>query len=207
MFRHDISSFSLFHLPKFLERTNYQNPEDPTNGPFQFAFETDLSFFQWLDERPHRLKIFNTWMEGHRQGRKSWFQNCPSERLDCPKLAGDTEAVRIVDVGGGQGHDLEAFRNAFPTAKGRLVLQDLPKTIDELPDHRKPLMEAIKYDFSTPQTVIGMGIAYCISRFRLTWQNLRGSSILLSFGIPWLSRQHMLRDSQKHNLSYGAWIF
>ncbi|KAI4243682.1 MAG: hypothetical protein L6R42_010676 [Xanthoria sp. 1 TBL-2021] len=143
----------------------YQNPEDLLNGPFQFAFDTDRTLFQWLDKRPDRMKNFNTWMEGHRQGRKSWFQSFPVERLNSPRIQKNTGAVMLVDVGGGQGHDLEAFRNAFPESNGRLILEDLPKTIDELPDHRKCLMEAIKYDFCTPQPIIGARAYYFRSIF------------------------------------------
>ncbi len=95
-------------------------------------------------------------MEGHGQARKPWFSSFPVEQLNTPRLSEDEEAVFMVDIGGGKGHDLEAFRIAFPEAKGRLILEDLPKTIDALPDHRKPLMEAIKYNFfTTPQPVIG----------------------------------------------------
>lgn len=68
------------------------------------------------------MKNFNTWMEGYRQIRKSWFQNFPVERLDSPRISADTEAVMMVGVGGSQGHDLEAFRNAFPESNGRLIL-------------------------------------------------------------------------------------
>lgn len=122
-------------------------------------------------------------MEGHRQGRKSWFQSFPVERLDSPRISTDTEAVMIVDVGGGQGHELEAFRNAFPESNGRLIPQDLPKTIDEHPDHRKCLMEAIKYDFCTPQPTIGNLCSDTTLDPATDVASLRGSSILLSVDI------------------------
>ncbi|CAO1599683.1 hypothetical protein XANCAGTX0491_003398 [Xanthoria calcicola] len=86
---------------------------------------------------------FNTWMEAHRQGRKNWFHSFPVERLNSPRISKDPEAVMLVDIGGGYGHDLEAFRNAFPECSGRLILEDVPKAINELPDRRKCLMEAI----------------------------------------------------------------
>ncbi|KAI4236803.1 MAG: hypothetical protein LQ349_002306 [Xanthoria aureola] len=162
---HDVSSLSLYHLPEFLSRSQYQNPADPLDGPFQFAFDTDRSFFQWLDERPDRMANFNTWMEAHRQGRKNWFHSFPVERLNSPRISKDPEAVMLVDIGGGYGHDLEAFRNAFPECSGRLILEDVPKAINELPDRRKCLMEAIKYDFCTPQPIIGARAYYFRSIF------------------------------------------
>ena len=131
---------------------------------------------------------FNTWMEAHRQGRKNWFHIFPVERLDSPRISEDPDAVMLVDVGGGYGHDLEAFRNAFPESSGRLILEDIPKAVDELPDRRKFLMEAIKYDYCTPQPIIGM----CASNSNLDPATdlmcLRSSSILLSVHIPRLCR-------------------
>lgn len=93
-------------------------------------------------------------MECHRQGRKQWFQSLPIERLDSSRLL-EQRAIFIVDVGGGHGHDLEAFRIAFPGAKGRLILEEQAETIEELPSQRAPLMEPIVYDFFTPQPIFG----------------------------------------------------
>lgn len=94
----------------------------------------------------------------------------------------------LVDVGGGYGHDLEAFRNAFPESSGRLILEDVPKAIDELPDRRKCLMEAIKYDFCTPQPIIGTCASSENSDSAIDLMCLRSSSILLSVYIPRLLR-------------------
>lgn len=35
-----------------------------------------------------------------------------------------------VDIGGGQGQDISAFRNAFPHLPGKFILQDLPVIIE-----------------------------------------------------------------------------
>ena len=60
----------------------------------------------------------------------------------------------VVDVGGNKGHDLERFLARFPQAKGRLVLQDLQSTIDNIQD-LSPGIQAMPHDFFAPQPVKG----------------------------------------------------
>jgi hypothetical protein len=59
----------------------------------------------------------------------------------------------LVDIGGGRGHDLEAFGKKFPNAKGKLVLQDLPP-IDDISELDQSIMR-MKYDFFTEQPIKG----------------------------------------------------
>ena len=57
------------------------------------------------------------------------------------------------DIGGGLGHDLGRFKRTFPQAGGRLILQDLARTVaDALVVEG---IEAMAYDFFTPQPVHG----------------------------------------------------
>ena len=46
------------------------------------------------------------------------------------------------------------FRSFFPDAKGRLVLEDLPKTIKQLGENQDTLMEAITNAFLAPRSLI-----------------------------------------------------
>jgi len=140
-------------MPTFLEQTKYRNPLDST-GPFQFAFKTNLGMFEFLNERPKRLSVFNTFMEGQRAGRIPWFQYYPVESSLCDGMKSE-DAVLIVDVGGGRGHDLEAFKGDFPSQRGNLVVQDLPETIDDI-DHLAPGVESMELDFFTPQPIKGL---------------------------------------------------
>jgi hypothetical protein len=39
--------------------------------------------------------------------------------------------VFLVDVAGGRGHDIKAFRERFPDARGRFILEDLPHVVDQ----------------------------------------------------------------------------
>lgn len=74
------------------------------------------------------------------------------ERLIEGSKQGD-EAVFLVDVGGGRGHDLEGLKQAHPNIKGKLILQDRPEVVSlaEL----SPGLEKMPHDFNTPQPVKG----------------------------------------------------
>ena len=69
------------------------------------------------------------------------------------RAAKNEDSVLLVDIGGGLGQDVETFKNRFPTAPGRMILQDLPRAVE----HAKlsPGIEAIAHDFMTPQPVKG----------------------------------------------------
>ncbi|KAL8702635.1 MAG: hypothetical protein Q9201_004195 [Fulgogasparrea decipioides] len=151
----DEAAFSLSRMPAYLEETEYKNPTDDARGPFQFAFQTPFGMFEFLNQRPKRLNVFNTFMEGQREGRVPWFATYEVEQSLCNDFKSRAEnSVLIVDVGGNRGHDMVAFRNAFPTQPGRLIVQDLPETIRGI-EHPVPGVEFMEYDFFTPQSVIG----------------------------------------------------
>lgn len=56
-----------------------------------------------------------------------WFDSIPVTEL---VLDGFDEqrkdAALFIDIGGGLGHDLEAFKIRYPDVSGKLILQDLP---------------------------------------------------------------------------------
>lgn len=88
-----------------------------------------------------------------RRAGQPWFNLFPvTEKLQMESP--NPDSVLLVDIGGGQGQDLLAFRSAFPDLPGRLILQDLPHVIAdaEIPDG---VIESQGYDFFTEQPVKG----------------------------------------------------
>ena len=69
------------------------------------------------------------------------------------ELAEEDDAVLMVDVGGGRGHDLLELAKRKGPEHGRLILQDLPEVIADAPELE--LVESMGYDFFTPQPVKG----------------------------------------------------
>lgn len=139
--------------PEFLRKTGYQNPEDPNDGPFQHAYKTDLTCWNWLAQNPSVLSRFNTYMEGHRANCPYWTSWFPVERLllDGERTDGRT---LLVDIAGGRGHDLMEFRQRFPDAHGDLVLEDLPAVIEDIQILDEDI-KRVKHDFFQPQPVKG----------------------------------------------------
>lgn len=59
----------------------------------------------------------------------------------------------MVDIGGGRGQDLMSFKDKFPNAPGRFILQDQPHVVESA--HLSERVEKMGYDFFTPQPVKG----------------------------------------------------
>lgn len=108
---------------------------------------------------------FNNFMSGQRMNRKDWYDFFPVEEILFKGVKRDEpDATLLIDIAGGEGHDTEAFHKRFPDAPGKLILQDLPPTIDNV----KQLDDAVirmKYDFFTPQPVQGARAYYFRSIF------------------------------------------
>jgi hypothetical protein len=106
---------------------------------------------------------------------EKWFQYFPvSSKLH---VTSPTDAL-LVDIGGGVGHDLIAFKNANPTLPGTLIVQDIPVVVDSIKD--LPLgIQAIKHDFFNPQPVKGAK-AYFLSNVLHDWPDKQATTILAS---------------------------
>jgi hypothetical protein len=95
---------------------------------------------------PHLLKDFNSFMGNTMGARNYWvdWYPCQEQILD----GATTDGALIVYVGGGRGHDVDAFRVKFP-GSGRLVLQDLAPVIDGIESLDTAVDRQI-YNFFTP---------------------------------------------------------
>lgn len=98
-------------------------------------------------------------MSGSRRTRKTWLDFFPFGQNILNGAANETDSVLMVDVAGGKGHDLEAFREKVPNAPGRFILQDLPDVLQEAGE-LKGGIEKMAYDFFTPQPVKGNSLPF-----------------------------------------------
>ena len=144
-------------LPGFLADTGYKNPTDITDTPFQRAFKTEKTPFQWVQDHPLQMRHFAQWMSAQRQGMPTWLSAYPIE-AECK---GSNAEVLFVDVAGGIGHQCEALKKAFPHLPGRLILQDLPQVLQ----HAIPItgVEIMTQDLFSPQTVKGTFSNACLN--------------------------------------------
>ncbi|KAJ5916915.1 S-adenosyl-L-methionine-dependent methyltransferase [Penicillium tannophilum] len=141
------------NLNEFFESNGYKNPDDAYNTAFQFAYKTKEHHFEWLKSHPEDLHAFNVVMGLNRQIEGGqWFDFYPVEE----KLHVDSnDRVRLIDVGGGLGHDIARLRERFPTLPGRLIVEDLPDVVKDIKTPLGENVEAIGYDMFTEQPVKG----------------------------------------------------
>ncbi|KAI4095372.1 MAG: hypothetical protein LQ344_001670 [Seirophora lacunosa] len=139
-------------LPAFLEKTKYQNPSDGANCPFQPGHNTPETIFEWFPKHPVNHEAFMLWMTGQREGRDRWLDFFPfPERIADGFHNDDPQAVMLVDIGGGVGHEVQAIKHYYPSLPGRFILQDTPETLKRALSVVS--METMEYDFFTEQPV------------------------------------------------------
>ncbi|KAF2115408.1 S-adenosyl-L-methionine-dependent methyltransferase [Lophiotrema nucula] len=111
--RYDALVTSAIKAPKFLRETKYREPTEPTDTFLQYANQTKLPFFEYLQSIPPLLNNFNLFM-GHTMGaREYWHEWYDIERRLLDNFDSSHSSALLVDVGGGKGHDLNAFDAAF----------------------------------------------------------------------------------------------
>lgn len=142
----------LVKTPSYFAKNNYKSPADAYSGPFQYAVGTKRHYFDWLAEDGAQQAAFNSLMRVSRTNRgEDWFDFFPVEEKLRVKDAG---VPLLVDIGGGVGHDITAFKARYPSLPGRLILQDLPATIADVDvDHVGPGVEIMEYNFFDLQPV------------------------------------------------------
>ena len=136
----------------------YIQKEKPLiEGKRRIAYDYAMGHSVWegLKSNPAEKAAFDDAMAARAKMKPGpWHKKYDFASELAHKIKRDEEVI-VVDVGGNIGHDLRNLRRDFPHAKGRFILQDLPETIERL---EKPLehgIEAMKYDFFTPQIVKG----------------------------------------------------
>ena len=137
-------------LPDYFEKNGFKNPDDAYNGPLQYAMNTKLHSFELMATRPKLQHAFNTVMTIARTNRgQEWYEFFPVETK--LRVQSDSHPV-LIDIGGGLGHDLIAFKQKHPILPGKLIIQDLPIVIDSVKDLPSGI-SAMKHDFFAEQPV------------------------------------------------------
>ncbi|KAK0624998.1 S-adenosyl-L-methionine-dependent methyltransferase [Bombardia bombarda] len=175
-FMYDMAARSLANMPRFLERNGFRHVDGPP-GPFQDSNNTDDLMFPYLMKHPDMMTNFNHFMAGSLETRADWFTKFDAKSLvlDGAKTD-DPEAVLLVDIAGGEGHDVQAFGRAFPDAPGRLALLDLPPVIENIKQLDEKIVR-IKHDMFEEQPVKGAR-AYYMRNIYHDWPNERCVDIM-----------------------------
>ncbi|KAJ5180607.1 S-adenosyl-L-methionine-dependent methyltransferase [Penicillium capsulatum] len=144
-------------LNEYFKTNGYRNPDDAHGAPFQFAYNTKDHHFDWLQKNPEDQHAFNVVMGLNRQVEGvQWYDFYPVQ----DKLQVSPDRVRLVDVGGGLGHDVTGFKERFPDMPGRLVVEDLPVVIQDIVAPLADGVEAVGCDMFREQPVQGAKAYY-----------------------------------------------
>ncbi|KAL8801694.1 MAG: hypothetical protein Q9182_004288 [Xanthomendoza sp. 2 TL-2023] len=163
-------------LPSFLEKTKYRNPAEARNCPFQPGHDTSDGIFEWFPKNPVAHRELMLWMTGQREGRGTWLGFFPfAERVVNGFRKDVPDAVMLVDIGGGIGHEIRAVKDYHPDVPGRFILQDTRETLEEARAFTG--METMEYDFFTKQPVIGARIYY-LRNILHDWADIQSIAIL-----------------------------
>lgn len=93
--------------------------------------------------------LMSTWGEGH-----ALLQHLyPVEEKLEKRYDENISSVMFVDVGGGYGQKAIALKEAFADLPGRIIVQDLPMTIQRAP--KVDGIEFMSHDFFTEQPIKG----------------------------------------------------
>ena len=141
-------------LPKKLRSEEYKLPQtDNTDLAVQFACgEKGKGLFEILGDRPVVANGFRHLMSTWGVGGSFLYDYYPVEERLIKGYDADVSDVMLVDMGGNWGDKIIAVKEHFPQLPGRLIVQDLPYTIDAAPKTDKA--ELTVHDFFQAQPVI-----------------------------------------------------
>lgn len=131
-----------------MQKTNFKTPPG-TRCAWQYAAKTDLDWFPYYKQHPRELSYFQKLMSVPRDG--DWFDVVPFAE---EAASVSQERALFVDIGGSIGHQSKRLRSKYPTLPGRVIVQDLPETVNVAAP--APGVEFMAYDFFTPQPIQGM---------------------------------------------------
>lgn len=177
-------------VPEYLQVIGYKSPEDPLFAPLQYAHNFKQDGFSWLCENPAALTRFNAFMEGQRADRPHWADWFPIPDQILASAHKGSDGPLLVDIGGGRGHDLLGFKQRFPEAPGKLVLEDLPTVIEEARsalDLEGNGIDAVGYDFFAQEQPIKGARVYYFRNIFHDWSDDKARLIIKNL-VPAMER-------------------
>jgi len=133
-----------------MKQTGFRSPE--CDSPFEYTFQTKL--WSYLATNPELQAGMMDYMAGRRKGGIRWVDIFLLTSQVNEVSKGDHNFVLFVDIGGNQGHDSRLLKERYPEVAGRLIVQDLPHTVNNIKGEIEGV-EFMAYDFFTPQPVKG----------------------------------------------------
>ncbi|KAL4862118.1 hypothetical protein BDV12DRAFT_190632 [Aspergillus spectabilis] len=181
-FTQEVAEFVNLQLPEFLAKTRYQSPNRLASTPFQFTFKTRDSFYTWLQKRPALYSAFSGMMKALGDGASRWPDSFPAaERFKRFRGANVEQPLRIVDIAGGRGYNLQYLLDAVPDLQGELILQDLPEVLENWNENEPvplhPGIRTMPHNFFEAQPVKAAHV-YVLTQVLHNWPDAECRQIL-----------------------------
>ncbi|KAI5920248.1 S-adenosyl-L-methionine-dependent methyltransferase [Camillea tinctor] len=163
------------NLPRFLERTSYEEPLDPTDTNYMDLTPERYTMYARCQADTAHQASFVGFMEGLNAYKRNWTEVYDTgELLDGFDI--DGPSALFVDIGGGHGLDVTRLLDKHPDIPpGKIILQDTPDVIEMVKASDK--INAVAYDFFTPQPVQGAR-AYFLHAILHDWDDRDARRIL-----------------------------
>lgn len=149
LYQTSVGSKSGAAIPECLWRSNFCEPTDAAKSPW--ATRTGKPFLDYLQSNPEVFSLFNGLLKLRNENSVPWFTYYPASEM----IKG-VGGPLLVDIGGGTGQDINCFHTEIcqELAPGQLILQDLPRVIEEAGE-LPPAIHKQAHDFFTGQPVKG----------------------------------------------------
>ncbi|KAF2678438.1 S-adenosyl-L-methionine-dependent methyltransferase [Lentithecium fluviatile CBS 122367] len=144
-------------FPGWLADHKYQDIRSNKDLPFHRAMDTHLEPFEWMKRNPEQMVSLGHAMAIQRVAH--WTSSYPIGE-EVGSYVASADSALLVDVGGGFGQQAVAFQQAVSSANitGRIVVQDVPETLESVPQVDGIEFEA--HDFFTEQPIKGAKFYY-----------------------------------------------
>ncbi|KAK1148876.1 hypothetical protein N8T08_008761 [Aspergillus melleus] len=143
-------------LPDFLRAREYRNPMADDVTAFQVAFNTELTFPEFVKQHPEHLENLHKSMQ--QSYGNQWIDEFPVESELGQWDQTGNERPLLVDIGGGRGQQASAFKKRFPGLPGRVIVQDRAEVIDGVTEIDG--VEFMVHDFFEAQPILGAKFYY-----------------------------------------------
>lgn len=110
--------------------------------------------FEYHEKNPEEAAIFNPFVASYRTTRIPWTLIYTTEEI----MEGYEQGPLLVDIGGGQGDDIQCFTLAHPGNEAQLFLEDMPTVVDQARCDDK--IRRISHNFFEPQPIRGARTYY-----------------------------------------------
>lgn len=162
-------------FPSFLKERGYKDESvlNVLDSPIPHSLgEPEKTTFEHLVSKPDLFADFQAFMTVQRYGMPTWLNVYPYAEL--AKNLGSDQAF-FVDVAGGIGHQSVALRTALPDLTNKIILQDLPQTLQHA--IKNPGVEVMAQNFFEPQAIKGAR-AYYLRNIIHDWPDEKAVEIL-----------------------------